>query len=203
MADKTNSMAGGEAELRSAIVAFEQILDAEPNDRLALETLSDAYERSGDKARAQGFLIRLADVVANENDSRSAAEIFERLRPFASSPEIQQAQQRLQDILNRATLVAARAPPPVRRSNDITREVSLAWDLLQAGEISQEDYAIVVQDLSENSTKNLDVPVTVLHALQDRNFKNIERVLAFLARTGGKPLISLSHFEIQIGRAHV
>ncbi len=197
MPDRSISKASSDAELKSAIIAFEQILDAEPNDRLALETLSDAYGRMGENAKATVYLVRLAEVVANEQDAKTAPEIIRRLKSMGSTPEILQAQKRLQDVMKIESASAAQAEVPARRSHDITREVSLAWDLLQAEEISQEEYALIVQDLSENSTKNIDVPVTVLHALQDRSFKNLDRVLAFLARTGGKPLISLTHFEIQ------
>lgn len=199
MSDKSVSKASNDAELKSAIVAFEQILDAEPNDRLALETLGDAYERMDDRPKALVYLIRLAEVVANENDTKMAPELVNRLKAFGATAEIQAAQNRLHEVINKGTAneAATRAEPPARRSHDITREVSLAWDLLQAGEITQEEYATVVQDLSENSTKTIDVPVTVLHVLQDRNFKNLERVLAFLTHSSGVPFISLAHFELQ------
>lgn len=197
MSDKNIPKASNDAELKSAIIAFEQILDAEPNDRLALETLSDAYARMGDTPKAVAYLARLAEVIANENDIKTAPEIIRRLRTFSTSKETQQAEKRLQEMLKKTSIGEEETAVPVRRTHDITREVSLAWDLLQAEEISQEDYAMVVQDLSENSTKHIEVPVTVLHALQDRNFKHLDRVIAFLARTSGKPLVSLAHFEIQ------
>lgn len=202
MSDKAIGRASNDAELKSAIVAFEQILDAEPNDRLALETLSDAYERIGDRAKALLYLGRLGDVVANDGDAAAAQLIIHKIKTLGNATDHQQVLRRLGEVIS-----STAAPPGTeraaaaqtgRRAHDITREVSLAWDLLQAEEISQEDYAVVVQDLSENSTKTLDVPVTVLHALQDRNFTHLERVLAYLARTSGKPLISLAHFDIQL-----
>jgi len=200
MADKPIARTSSDAELKSAIVAFEQILDAEPNDRLALETLSDAYERVGDKIKALTYLNRLGDVVANEGDVKAAQLVSRKITGLGKAGEYQHVLKRLQDVIAKGSAEAAtqQSAQPRRRAHDITREVSLAWDLLQAEEISQEDYAIVVQDLSENSTKTLDVPVTVLHALQDRNFAHLERILAFLARSSGKPLISLAHFEIQL-----
>lgn len=195
-----SAKAASEAELKSAIMAFEQILDAEPNDRLALETLSDAYERMGDRIKAVTYLVRLAEVIINENDAKTAPEISQRIKALGKPAEYQALLKRLQEVAKKdaAAPGGAATAQTARRAHDITREVSLAWDLLQAEEITQEDYAVIVQDLSENSTKDLDVPVTVLHALQDRNFPNLERVLAFLARSSGKPLVSLAQFEIQV-----
>ena len=198
MADKSNSSAHSDAEIKSAIIAFEQILDAEPNDRLALETLSEAYERMGDEVKAVSLLVRLAEVVANENDVKTAPGVIARLKNLSGTAESLQAQKTLQDLVSHHNLALGEAPEeavPVRRNHDITREVSLAWDLLQAEEIGQDIYAGIVHDLSENSSKHLDVPVTVLHALQDRNYPQLDRVLAFLARASGKPLIALTHFE--------
>ena len=48
--DKTRPEDAGEASnVREAIAAFEQILEALPDDRLALETLLDAYAEIGDR----------------------------------------------------------------------------------------------------------------------------------------------------------
>lgn len=80
---------------------------------------------------------------------------------------------------------------------DVTAELALAWNLVQAGELTQEDYSNVVHDLTESSSKNVEVPVTVLHVLQDRTFKNLDKVLAFLSSQSGLPILSLSNFELQ------
>lgn len=189
-----------EAELRSAIVAFEQILDAEPNDRLALETLSDSYAKLGDATLAITYAVRLADVVILDDDTQAARDLAARLKALGGTPEVLDAIRRLKELLRKGG-GSQNVLQQVHHTHDITREVSLAWDLLQAGEINEEDYALIVQDLSENSAKVVGVPVTVLHALQDRTHKGLDRVLAFLARASGKPLVSLSHYEIQLGLA--
>ncbi|MEI6217777.1 MAG: hypothetical protein WCP86_02660, partial [bacterium] len=52
-----------ESEVWSAIAAFEQILEAIPNDRTSLAPLAHAYEQIGDLARAKDYTVRLADIV--------------------------------------------------------------------------------------------------------------------------------------------
>ena len=58
-----------EEEVWSAIGAFEQILEAMPEDRASLETLSHAYGQIGDHARAYEYVLRLGRVLLVEGDS--------------------------------------------------------------------------------------------------------------------------------------
>ena len=201
---KTTVKGSSEAELRSAIVAFSHMLEAEPNDRLALETLSDAYERMGDVDKAAEHLVRLAEVVISEKDIRTADTLIARLQALPESPANLLAQGKLQKLLEQFNLdAAANTAALPRRSSDITREVSLAWDLLQAGELTHEDYSRLVQDLSERAAKGMDSPVSVLHCLQDRAFKDLDKIHGFLAKTSGKPFLSLSNFELQLDVAQL
>ena len=80
----------------------------------------------------------------------------------------------------------------VKRSVD--SEMDLAWRLLQAQEITEDEYSAFAQDLTENSTKNIEVPVTLLHVLNDRAYTNYERVMVFLAHESGVPIVSLGDF---------
>lgn len=192
--------APNESELFSAITAFEKILEAVPTDRLAIETLSDAYEKMGDISKASQYLIRLADVVINENDLQAVAPLIERMRSY-NREDVNKARNRLQALLEKERSAPAPAPAQaptaaVRRAADLSHEVALAWDLLQAGRFTQADYSMVVQDLSENSMKRIDVPVSVLHALSDRQYVGLDKVMAQLCRMGGTPIIPLSSFEL-------
>jgi F0F1-type ATP synthase delta subunit len=198
-----------ESEIFSAISAFEKILEAVPTDRLAIETLADAYDKLGDVPKTIGYLLKLVEVVVHENDTLAAPAIIEKLRAF-NREETARARNRLQAMLDKeknaraaqaekaAPGAAAPAPaaPGVRKAADITREVALAWELLQSGRFNQADYSMVVQDLSENSTKRVDVPVSVLHALSDRQFKGLEKVVAHLSKMSGAPILPLSSFEL-------
>ena len=192
-----------EREVRDAIDAFEQILEAMPNDRMALETLIDAYEQVNDKKKALEYVIRLAEVIDEDRDTETAPRLIEKLRFLGvSDPSAKQILERLQKLV--APTQQPPAPSPLARKTpvvkrkviDVTAEMALAWNLVQAGELTQEDYSNVVHDLTESSSKNVEVPVSVLHVLHDRTFKNLDKVLTFLSSQSGLPIISLSNFEV-------
>ncbi|MFH0878873.1 MAG: hypothetical protein V2A34_04100, partial [Lentisphaerota bacterium] len=73
-----------ESEVWNAIAAFEQILEAIPNDRVALETLFEAYEQIGDKTRAMDYLLKLATSIAEESDVDAAPDIIQKLNKYAA-----------------------------------------------------------------------------------------------------------------------
>ncbi len=194
-----------ESEIFSAIAAFEKILEAAPTDRLAIETLADAYQKLGDIPKASHYLVQLANAIITENDAQAAAAAIERMRAF-SREDVVLARTQLQDLLTREGVAptAVHTPAPaepaaassVRKAADITHEVALAWELLQAGRFTQTDYSLVVQDLSENSMKHVGVPVTVLHALTDRQHHGLEKILAHLSKISNTPIIPLASFEL-------
>ena len=192
-----------EREFRDAIDAFDQILEAIPNDRMALETLIDSYEQINDRKKALEYVIRLAKVIEEDRDTEAAPHLIEKLRALgANDPSAKHILENLQKLI----APTQKAPEPTaprstplskRKVIDITAELALAWNLVQAGELTQEDYSNVVHDLTESSSKNVEVPVTVLHVLHDRTFKNLDKVLTFLSSQSGLPIVSLSNFEVQ------
>jgi hypothetical protein len=192
-----------EREVRDAIDAFEQILEAIPNDRMALETLADAYEQINDRKKALEYVIRLAEVIEEDRDTETAPRLIEKLRALgANDPSAKQMLETLQKMVapTRKTTeptAARKTPVSKRKVIDVTAEMALAWNLVQAGELTQEDYSNVVHDLTESSSKNVEVPVTVLHVLHDRTFKNLDKVLTFLSSQSGLPIVSLPNFEVQ------
>ena len=195
----TAAVANADSEIWAAVSAFEKILEAVPTDRLAIETLADAFEKLGDKTKSQQYLMRLVDVVLLENDSAAGPGLIERLEAYGREEAMLQARKRVEQMLARdaaARMAAEKNSATVRKAADITHEVSLAWELLQEAKLSQAEYSAVVQDLSENSSKRIDVPVSVLHALADRQFKGMDKVLTHLCKLSGLPLIVLSSFEL-------
>jgi tetratricopeptide (TPR) repeat protein len=196
-------------QLSDAIVTFEQILEAIPTDRLALETLSDAYEQLGEKAKALEYYTRLASVILEDGDKKAAPELSKKLRELGGNDaEIQQVIDFLDHLVapdeeemkqETASKASARkkGEPIRRRGTDITAELALAWNLVQAGELTQDEYSSVVNDLTESSSRNNNVPVSVLHVLRDRTFKNYERVLTFISTSSGIPIVPLAGFELQ------
>lgn len=226
--DKQPEGGDPESEVWSAIAAFEQILEAIPNDRTSLETLAHAYEQIGDMARAKDYTIRLVEVVLSELDQQEARNLLPKFEQFAAGdPVATELLQRLRVFVTSAasatavkavaaaTAAAARqeekekekkehgpvtlssAAAHARSSFNIANELPLAWNLLKANELTQEEYSNVVQDLTELSATDASVTVSVLHVLHDRSFKNISRVLTMLAKECSTPIISLTSFDLQ------
>lgn len=191
-----------ESEVWNAIAAFEQILEAMPDDRVALETLYEAYEQIGDAARSVEYLCRLGESIANEGDAPAAQGILDKLAAHENSvPAARQAAERLRALLSThaPTMPAeAKSQEEIRRKpSTINSELTLAWNLRQAKRLTDEEYSSVVQDLTDILARKTKGTVSVLHALHDRNFKDLDKVLAFLSKDSGFPLVSLSNFEIQ------
>ncbi len=206
----------GESEVWSAIAAFEQILEAMPKDRTSLETLAHAYEQIGDLVRAKEKWITLAEIVVADSDREAAEEALGKLGPHIDDDAAaKQAVDQLQQFL--ATAAPAETGPedtelpsepgatePGMPTADaagtkfnIANEMSFAWNLLQSNYLNQEEYSSVVQDLTEMSGTDAAVTISVLHVLHDRGFKNIERIMANVAKDCGTPVVSLAAFELQ------
>ena len=186
-------------EWADATAAFQKMLEVMPDDLLALESLFEAYLNQGELPKALHYLERLVRVLLKENERSIAEQLHEKLMAqVATIPEFTPFAIQLEPLLQRKEVAPARRAdqPAMTRKADIQGELSLAWRLFQDGIITQEDYAQVVQDLTEVSTRKTDVPVTVLHALNDRGSKQLEKVLIFLAKESGLPLIRLGNFEI-------
>ena len=200
MNDQPNTQTNTDAEVYDAITAFEQILQAMPSDRVALQALYEAHEQIGNFEEALGYLTRLAHTVADENDGEVAESILASLKKLSDGSEAAKtAIKRIEAVIpqsNRKKTAAVHHLAKGRKP-DITSEMSLAWNLLQAGELTESDYSQVVDDLSENLSKKLSVPVSVLHVLSDRGAKNVERVMGFLSKDTGVPPIALRSFELQ------
>lgn len=201
-----------ENQVWAAISAFEQIVQAMPDDRVSLEALSHAYEQVGDLSRARDYLVRLAKIVLEEQDREAAELLRERLARYAASdPGASDIERRIDEwlaagvpkgnVLNIEAEPEAQPAPPLddaeRRSAHVTAEMSFAWTLFQKGELTQEEYAQVAQDLSEISASQKAVTVSVLHVLSDRGNRNIDRVIAFASRDSGMPVLPLSLFDVQ------
>lgn len=200
-----------EAEVWNAIAAFEQILEAMPNDRASLDALANAYEQIGDHVRAREHLVRLARVLLDEGDLATALELLDKLK--ACADDVTGAKELVQRIEESASQLAAgksgrmehpdlphdekEAAQNVRMSFNMAEELSFAWNLMEAGELTQEEYANVVQDLTEMSSGDSDAAVSVLHVLEARAFKNLERIIGGVAEKCGTPVISLSNFDCQ------
>ncbi len=204
-----------EEEVWNAIAAFEQILEAMPNDRSSLEALCHAYTQIGDHTRAKDYLIRLSQVLIDEGDKDSCKRLREQLRPYADDDErAQEALQRLSALLDEeaaalsddmASAQADAVPGAMGGSAaesaedqvfSLAEELSFAWSLLEADQLSQEDYGSLVQDLTDMSSGDTNDTISVLHALEMRGSKNLDRIMAHTSKACGAPIVALSSFEI-------
>lgn len=81
---------------------------------------------------------------------------------------------------------------------NIADEMAFAWNLLQVELLSDEEYSSVVQDLSELATGKQSGTVSVLHVLRGRGFRNLDKILAAVARDAYLPLVDLQRFNLQL-----
>lgn len=189
-----------ESEVWNAIGQFEKILEVMPNDRFSLETLADAYEKIGDHTRANDYLLRLANALADEGDEDATHDILEKLKQFDKPDQnVNNAIARLESMQSKKVmaLVIDSGQSLASRQGHIAAEISMAWNLLQAKKLSQEDYSLIVHDLSENSGRTTDVSVSTMHALHDRHYAGINDIMAFVATACNTPMICLANFELQ------
>lgn len=202
-----------ESEVWGAIAAFEQILEAIPDDPASLGALAHAYSQIGDHARATDYFVRLGDALISENDWESAAQLVEKLQVYAEDNRVRELIERIESReaggkAAGATAEAAvdsgasavHAPVPDVDVKALSRfkvaeDLSLAWGLMEADELTQDEYASVVQDLTELSAAGDGATVSVLHVLETRGFKGFDRVLGYLARETTTPVVALGSYE--------
>jgi len=72
-----------DGELHGAIIAFEQILQSIPNDRVAMEALWNMYEQLGDFEKGKHYLYRLARELARAGDVAAIHKIIDTVRSRA------------------------------------------------------------------------------------------------------------------------
>jgi hypothetical protein len=195
-----------EAEVWNAISAFEQILEAMPEDRTSLEALAGAYEQIGDLVRARDYLLRLATVVVKVGDGAAAGALAGRLDSFARDDE------RAAELLKQVRALEEAAPVPadareqsrgeilrkrIQTGFNMAEGISFAWNLMEQGDLTEADYAAIVRDLTEMSVSPGHSTVSVFHVLEARAFKGLERILTRCGRDWGVPVITLGGFELQ------
>lgn len=214
MAQDTDKIPGGEheEEVWIAIAAFEQILEAMPDDRASLEALHQAYEQIGDHTRARDYLIRLGRVLLTESDSEAAAQVIRMLEPHIA--EVSEAREIHAGL--KGKFVAGEGPaskpsaavsvlePDIpdagatlgREPFNIAEELAFAWSLLESNLLTQEEYSSVIQDLTEMTAGDSDSTLSVLHALEFRTFRGLDRLMTEVSRETATPIISLASFDI-------
>ncbi len=208
MADeKNNSLENkADAEIWNAIAAFENILEVMPDDRPTLETLAHAYEHIGDKTKTLEYLVRLGDAIVADRDAEAADHILKKLENFRSArDDVKTVCDKLSALLQGGEQGSSSGSDSGKRFGKapsgfkVADELSFAWMLLEAGELSQEEYASVAQDLSEMSANEHLSTVSVLHALHNRAYSGMERLMGYVAINSHTPIVSVQSFDVPAG----
>ncbi len=185
-------------ELQQTAAMLEQILEVMPDDLFTLRAL---YETDLKLELPQKALDRLKQLDAGARVAHNGDMIAFVLNQYISIvddiPELQQRIERLQELQLVTNLMDDKIQEKlaVGRKIGIESEMALAWDLFQNEQLTQEEYSNVLHDLSEMSSREVSVPVTVLHVLSDRNFSRFERLLTYLCHKSGMPIMVLSQFD--------
>ena len=194
-----------DGDLGDSIIMLEQILEVMPQDQVALRGLYNAFCQCGHRNRAFEYLGLLTDVACDCNDSETAEFIVEQLHGFEQEFPSETAAQlaRVRAVVKpnepaavHSDVALSAAPAVPTAEADIGEELALAWRLYEENQLSQEEYSSVLHDLTEVSSKELSVPVSVLHVLNDRGFSQMNRIMNYLSTRSGVPCLSLLNFEI-------
>jgi hypothetical protein len=186
------------AELQQNAALLEQILEVMPDDLFTLRALYETSLKLELPEKAFDCLKRLDD---GARAAQNGAMIVFVLNQYASIadelPEARKRMERLQALQLESDLTDTVLPakPAAGRKSGIESEMALAWELFQDEQFSQEEYSNVLHDLSEMSSREMSVPVTVLHILHDRNFSRFERLMTHLCQKSGVPIMALSQFD--------
>jgi hypothetical protein len=178
------------AELQQNAALLEQILEVMPDDLFTLRALYETSLKLELPEKAFDCLKRLDDGARAAQNGAMIAFVLNQYESIADElPEVRKRMERLQALQLESDLKA-----PGRKSG-IESEMALAWELFQDEQFSQEEYSNVLHDLSEMSSREINVPVTVLHILHDRNFSRFERLMTHLCQKSGVPIMALSQFD--------
>jgi tetratricopeptide (TPR) repeat protein len=199
MADQKQQMDG---DLAESIAMLEQILEVMPQDTATLKALYNAYGQSGHRDRAFEYLGLLVDAAYGNNDAETSKFVVSHMQEFEEEHPSEAAAHlaRLRTLSSSATEASAApkaaASPSPTTDVDISEELALAWRLYEENQLEQEEYSSILNDLTEVSSKELDVPISVLHVLNDRGFNQMNRIMNYMSSRSGVPCISLSSFEL-------
>ena len=192
--------------LTAIVDGLERILDASPNDHATLELLAYIYEYVGDAAKVREYLLRLGTAIVTDGDSDQAAYICERMAEYGLHQDPQGGSD-LYELLMQLVHdleVAGVAEKPLTTGDaegefSVMDELDFAWQLFQAGELTENEYSRVAHDMYEMASDRHLSTVSVLHVLHAQAFGGMERVMAYVAEHMRVPIISLKSFSIPDG----
>jgi hypothetical protein len=196
-------------ELEQTAIMLEQILEVMPDDLFTLRALYETSLKLEHPEKAFETLTRLDDQSRAAQNGDMIEFVINQYKSIAEdSSEVQGRIMRLKEVRNVPGLIPDEGGPdlpPVEKplarpagaggGGRMEAEMALAWELFQDEQLSQEEYANVLHDLTEMSSQTMGVPVTVLHILHDRQFSRMERLMTHLCQKNEMPIMVLSQFE--------
>ncbi len=186
------------------IAAFEQLLETMPHDLGTLECLIQAYEMLGDRPRARDYLYRLGETIIAQGLTDQYPSLARHLRLYRDEdPQLANLADMLAPFVGSEE--EARAPDIVplqpEAAECLRRESALADRLLGKELLSAEDHVALLKDMRELAA-NPQVPgFSALHTLQDRRYRTLDAVMAFLCRDAKISLVPIHAFEPVLGGA--
>ncbi len=183
--------------------ALEQIIETVPDDLVALEMLAHIYEKTGDQDKMHKHLLSLGEVIVRDGDAHLAEYIYDRMKNIGLCEDMEA------DVCKLVEQLSVRSSSIENDSYDdlivsdssyafkMVDELSFAWRIFEAGELTQEEYASVAHDLSEMTADGHLSTISVLHCLEARAFGGMERVMGFVARDVKVPIVTLPLFDIK------
>ncbi|MDA3800008.1 MAG: hypothetical protein PF692_13125 [Kiritimatiellae bacterium] len=203
-----------EDELWSAISSLELILDVMPEDKTSLQALAAAYVDIGDISKAVKLKVRLGNIALDEQMISEAAEIEEELAELRDHDEnvkeFLDRYESMKDMVDQKpeedVAVSESGNYDVPSDNafrdldkpfDISKEISLAWEIFQSKLLTEEEYSSIVRDLTDMTVSQSVITVSTLHAIQSRGYKTIESIIAYLGQTYNAPFVNISSFNLQ------
>ena len=203
---------GSREELEQTATMLEQILEVMPDDLFTLRALYETSLKLEHPEKAFAALAQLDEQARAAQNIDMIDFLLSQYEMIAhDSTEMQGRIARLKEIRTVAGMmtdaaVAAAEPVLPNKSAEgggrLDAEMALAWDLFQDEQLTQDEYSNVLHDLTDMSSNQMGVPVTVLHILNDRQFSRMERLVTHLCQKNDMPIMVLSQFEgnEEIGR---
>jgi len=185
-------------ELQQTSAMLDQILEVMPDDLFTLRALYETSLKLELPEKAFDCLKRLDHGARASQNAEMIAFVLNQYASIVDEvPEVKKRIERLQELQLVTDLMGGETPkkPATDRKSGLESEMALAWELFQDELLSQEEYSNVLHDLVEMSSREVSVPVTVLHILNDRNFSRFERLLTYLCQKSGVPIMVLSQFD--------
>lgn len=212
---QNNSAAGGDdSSVWGVIQSLEHIVEMLPEDVSALESLAVAYEQAGDAARAHQTLLKLAELSIQGGDLERAEEIASsQLAKGFDDPELFDLKDRIEGGKSEQPQPASapasqqEKPSPAKQDTpaseskgpeaDLHAELDFGWSLLEAEQVSQDQYEHAVDTLTEaHINSHGRGPISFLLELASMDEANISRVLSFVSAEYRVPFVELRRCQI-------